>query len=154
MKILLAAAAVFGLSKILNLGQTALTADSLEVKPSAFKFVSASWNSFTFQLSLKILNPTRNNLKINFVFADVSVSDGTVLTSIRLPDYNKTVMKENETGVKIPIKITSADALLNVAPLWKKIKNGSIPDTLNVKGYIKANNITVPFNENIKVFND
>ena len=152
MKLLLFAAGAFGLSKILNLKQTAETADSLDVKPSAFNYVSASWNSVTFQLTLKILNPTKNNLTINFVFADVFLLDGTLLTSISLPNYNQTVLKENVTEIKVPVKIQSIDAALNVISLWKKIKSGTLPDKLNIKGYIKANKITVPFEETIKIF--
>lgn len=138
--------------KILNIGTTAITADSLNFKPSGFKFTGISKGSFNFDLYFDIVNPTQNAITVNFLFSDLFFKDGTLFTSVNLPNYNQRIEKAGVSNIKVPIKLFLTDILFAVGPVWDEIKKGKMPNELQAKGYIRVNKITVPFDEPIQLF--
>jgi hypothetical protein len=77
--------------------------------------------------------------------------DGNLLTSVNLPNYNQTVSKAQVSTLKVPVKLMLTDILFNVGPIWSEIKKGKMPTELQAKGYVRANKITVQFDEPIKL---
>jgi len=137
--------------KALNIGKTAITADSLNFKPSGFKFTGINKGALNFNLFFDIVNPTQNNMTVNFLFCDLFFKDGNLLTSINLPDYNQSISKAQVSTLTVPVKLFLTDILFNVGPVWKEIKAGKMPTELQAKGYIRVNKITVQFDEPIKL---
>ena len=137
--------------KALNISKTAITADNLNFKPSGFKFMGFKQGAFNLDLFFDIVNPTQNNLTINFLFCDLFFKDGNLLTSVNLPNYNQTVSKAQVSTLKVPVKIFLTDILFNLSPIFSDIKKGKMPTELQAKGYIRVNKITVQFDEPIKL---
>jgi hypothetical protein len=137
--------------KAFNLGTTALTADNLNFKPSGFKYTGIKSGALNFNLYFDIVNPTQNSMKVNFIFADIFFTDGTLLTSINLPNYDKTITKAQVSTLEVPVKLFLTDVLFAVGPVWDAIKKGKMPNELQAKGNVRVNNMTFPFDEPIKL---
>jgi len=151
-KILLLGSLAFGLSKLANVGRTANTADKLEFAPSDANWggikTSGLKSTLNFSLSFDVLNPTRSKMDINFLFCDVFLADGkTKITSITKSNWNYRIEPEDRTRIEIPVKLN----LLSLAFLGKAVRNalkeGKTPKQLQLKGYVKVNKLTVPFDE-------
>ncbi len=150
-KVLLTVLGAFGVSKLLSAGKTAKAADNLQFNPTAVKWSGFQNGAFNIKLTFSIINPTNTNVNISFLFCDVLFKTGTKITSINKENWNFVIKKESESEVDIPVKIYLSDLLFLGIGLIRQLRNGRYPKELNLKGYVKANDFTVPFDEIIEV---
>ena len=146
-KILLIGAGAFGLSKVLKLKSTVNTADNLQFNPSKIKWGGLKSGSVNFTLTFDVINPTGADMVINFLFADINLTNGTKITSITKENWNFAIKKEAQTKVDVPVKIFFTDLIFLGRSLRQMLRDGKIPKALQAKGYIKVNKFTVPFDE-------
>lgn len=151
-KLLLIAVGIFGVSKIIDAKNTAKAADSLQFNPTGVKWNGFKNGAFNFDLIYSIINPVNKDITISFLFCDVFFTTGTKLTSINKQNWNFKIQKEAQTTVKVPVKIYLTDILFIGIDLIRQLKNGKLPEALRLKGYIKANDFTVPFDEIVNIF--
>jgi hypothetical protein len=121
------------------------------------KFTAVKWNGFkdgalNIESTVKLLNPSNTKVKVNYLFMDVSLPNGQVLTSIEKPNWNQIIAKENTTDVIVPVKVGLTNLLALGVTLYTMIKDeNKVPDKLKFKGYIKVNEIPIKFDEDVKV---
>lgn len=150
-KILLAVAGIFGAVKLMNVGQTKRTADKLMFTPTAAKWKGFKSGSVNFDVIVTVVNPTSANMTINYVFADIFLPGGTKITSLNIENWNKVVKKEATSELIIPVKLFITDLFFLGWKLLNAFKSGKMPKTLQAKGFIRVNKLTVEFDEIITV---
>jgi hypothetical protein len=125
-----------------------------EVEP---KFTAVKWNGFSdgslnIDTTVKLLNPTATKVNVNYLFMDVTLPNGQLLTSIEKPNWNKVIAKENTTDVIVPVKVGLTNLASLGVTLFRMIRDeNKVPDKLKFKGYIKVNEIPIKFDEEVKV---
>ncbi|MCF6365287.1 MAG: hypothetical protein L3J35_03700 [Bacteroidales bacterium] len=151
LKLLLAAAGIFGASKLFSAASTAKAADNLQFNPSAVKWQGFKNGAFNFNIIYKIINPVNKDINISFLFCDVFFTTGTKITSINKQNWNLKIQAEAQTSVSVPVKIYLTDLLFIGLDVIRELKAGNFPDKLKLKGYVKVNDFTVPFDETVQV---
>jgi len=125
-----------------------------EVTP---KFSSVKWQGIrsgelNVDTVIKLLNPSNTKVTVNYLFMDITLPNGQLLSTVEKPNWNQVIAKENTTNVTVPVKVGLTSLLALGVTLYKMIKDESkVPDKLRFKGYIKVNEVPIKFDEEVKV---
>ena len=150
-KLILIGGGAWALYKIAGIGQTALTAEKLNIAPTGVKWQGIKSGAVNFDIVYTVVNPSNGNLTVNSLFADVFLPNGSKITSINKSNWNQTVYKESTNNISVPIRIYWTELLSLSKELLNSLKTGKMPKELQIKGFIKVNKLSIEFDELVKV---
>lgn len=146
----LAIAGILVVGKLLGIGKKAYAFNSLMVTLSAVNNWKVSLTKITFDVKLRLFNPTKEVLTVNWIYLDAYLETA-YFTNINYTE-EITIQPEKENIVIIPVKINMIDtASLMATTLGEYLKQGKKPSKLRLDGYVKTLGYQVPVDTKIDV---
>ncbi len=141
----------FAAYKLFNVGQTALTAKDLVPTIAGVKWKGVAQGALNFELLVDIFNPNTGELNADFVFLEIYAAKQFIATAEKT-GWNAVIKPKQTTHLSVPVKVVIVDAIsLFLSDLGKEILKGRFPKKVQVKGYVRANDVTVPVDEEVTV---
>jgi len=141
--ILISTGLVIGLPLLADALTSQAAGDKLISDIEGVKLDEVKLDRSVFTLDTVNTNPTNKDLTLNYIFLDLYVGDKK-LAEIREENVGKTLKANAITKYKLKFHIKYI-GLAQV--LFEMIKNWSLPDKIKIKGYVKANEYKVEYDD-------
>jgi len=144
MNLFTAAGMLYGGLQFLSKAKAANAGTKLVYEFAGVKNISFYNWVMSLDVLLRFFNPTKKSITVNYIYLNVSV-DGVPIASLKKLDWNITIGGMKETIVSVPVKVD----IKTVPALLAKYYKDGIPKQIKVtvKGYVKAEGISVPINQ-------
>ncbi len=108
-------------------------------------FSIANWK-LNFNALIKFFNPTSKRIDINFIYLKIFL-DGKQIGLVKQLNQKLSIQPRQETVITLPVSVSVFSlATSGISWLANYISTKQFPDkvTISIKGYVRAENTTIP----------